>query len=54
MGLLLPGLVIFRLGEKLASSKSNAAPVGPGARSGLETSGNVEDKTQAGRDSVGF
>ena len=54
MGLLPPRLVFFRLGEKLASGKPIAAPVGPSVRSGLETYNNVEDKTQAGRDSVGF
>ena len=54
MGLLLPRLVIFRLGEKVASGKSNAVPVGLSVRSGLETYNNVEDRIQTGRDSVGF
>ena len=54
MVLLLRRVVIFRVGEKLASGKSNAALVGPRVRSGLETYNNVEDRTQAGRDSVRF
>ena len=45
---------MFRLGEKLPSGKSNAALAGPSVRSGLEAYNNVEDKTQTGRDSVGF
>jgi len=46
MGLLLPGLVIFRLGEKQGSGKSNALPVRPSVSSCLETCNNVEDKAQ--------
>jgi len=38
----------------MRSGKSNAALIGPRMRSGLETYNNVEDKTQMGRDSVGF
>jgi len=38
----------------MRSGKSNAALIGPRVRSGLETHNNVEDKTQRGRDRVGF
>jgi len=38
----------------MRSGKSNAALVGPRTRSDLETHNNVGDKTQTGRDSVGF
>ena len=52
--MLLRLFVIFRVGEKMRSGKSNAALVGPRTRSDLETYINVGDKTQTGRDSVGF
>jgi len=52
--LLLLGFVIFRLGQKLPSGKSDAALVRPSVRSRLEAYNNVEDKTYTGRDSVGF
>jgi len=54
---LLLGFVIFRLGQKLPSGKSDAALaalVRPSVRSGLEAYNNVEDKTRTGRDSAGF
>ena len=48
------GFVIFRVGEKIPSDKSNAALVSRSVRSGSETYNNVEDKVQTGRDSAGF
>jgi len=44
--MLLSLFVIFRVGEKMRSGKSNAALVGPRTRSDLETYNNVGDKTQ--------
>lgn len=54
MGLLLPGFVIFRLGEKVPSGKSNGDSCRAESTLGLQAYNNVEDKTKSGRDSVGF
>jgi hypothetical protein len=44
--LLLRGLLIFTVGEKMTSGKSNAALVLLSERSGPEAYNNVEDKIQ--------